>query len=170
MRPSRRDRSARSGGQPAALAVWAYCEQSALYLFGDRPGDAVAERIWTALCDARCIGATLSASTCSRGGVPAGAGELERWPSKRARIVRRRRAPTAAPSDRFSSVGAASGLRAWARERNDTVTEGRRGSPRHRTARSLQRLPPSRSLRPSYSSGPQASLWLTAFTPQAERP
>ncbi|HEX9942397.1 MAG TPA: CHC2 zinc finger domain-containing protein [Thermoanaerobaculia bacterium] len=36
----------------AALAVWAYCEQSALYLFGDRLGDTVAERIWTALRDA----------------------------------------------------------------------------------------------------------------------
>lgn len=36
----------------AALAVWAYCEQSALYLFGDRLGDTVAERISTALCDA----------------------------------------------------------------------------------------------------------------------
>lgn len=36
----------------AALAVWAYCEQSALYLFGARLGDRVTERIWTALCDA----------------------------------------------------------------------------------------------------------------------
>jgi hypothetical protein len=36
----------------AGLAVWAYCEQSALYLFGDRLGDTVTERIWTALCDA----------------------------------------------------------------------------------------------------------------------
>jgi hypothetical protein len=36
----------------AALAVWTYCEQSALYLFGDRLGDTVAERISTALCDA----------------------------------------------------------------------------------------------------------------------
>jgi hypothetical protein len=33
----------------AALAFWQYCEQSARYIFGDRTGDAVADRIRDAL-------------------------------------------------------------------------------------------------------------------------
>ncbi|MFC1944491.1 hypothetical protein ACFLX5_03230 [Chloroflexota bacterium] len=34
----------------AALAVWDYCEASALYIFGDALGDWVAGRIFQALC------------------------------------------------------------------------------------------------------------------------
>ena len=33
----------------AALALWRYCEDSARYIFGDAPGDPVANRILTAL-------------------------------------------------------------------------------------------------------------------------
>jgi hypothetical protein len=57
----------------AALAVWAYCEQTAALVFGDRLGDALADRILAALRDAGPGGLTRTELRDSLGRHAAGA-------------------------------------------------------------------------------------------------